>query len=102
MTEIGIDLSGHHSKDLQQFIHTGIATVITVCDCVREECPEFRGEVNRYHWAFQDPARSEGSDYEVISVFRRVRDEIRLTFEAYAAGYRQAWSEQSAGIAATD
>jgi len=50
----------------------------------------FPGQVNRYHWGFEDPAHAVGSDEEVLNVFRKVRDQIKLVFEAYAAGYREA------------
>jgi len=46
----------------------------------------FPGQVNRYHWGFDDPAHAKGTDEEVLQVFRRVRDQIKLVFEAYAAG----------------
>jgi arsenate reductase len=46
--------------------------------------------VNRHHWPFDDPAHAEGSEDEVMSQFRRVRDEIRRVFDAYAAGRRDA------------
>ena len=50
----------------------------------------FPGQLNRYHWGFDDPAHATGTDEEVMEVFRRVRNEIKLVFEAYAAGYRDA------------
>jgi arsenate reductase (thioredoxin) len=50
----------------------------------------FPGQINRYHWGFDDPAHAQGTDEEVLAVFRRVRDEIKMVFEAYAAGYREA------------
>jgi len=50
----------------------------------------FPGQVNRHHWGFFDPAKAEGSEMEVLTVFRQVRDEIRRVFEAYAAGRRDA------------
>ena len=89
MNEIGIDLSGHTSKHLDRFLNTGITTVITVCDNANEACPIFPGSVHRYHWPFDDPAHATGSEEEVLVVFRRVRDEIAKTFEAYAAGFRE-------------
>jgi arsenate reductase len=48
----------------------------------------FPGQANRHHWGFFDPAKAEGSDAEILAVFRRVRDQIKQTFEAYAAGRR--------------
>jgi arsenate reductase len=63
-----------------------VETVITVCGNADQACPMFPGQVNRHHWGFDDPAHSTGSDEEKLAVFRRVRDEIRRVFEAYAAG----------------
>jgi arsenate reductase len=89
MKEIGIDISGHRSKHLDEFLKEKIDTVITVCGNADQACPMFPGQVNRYHWGFDDPAHATGTDEEVLAVFRRVRDQIRLVFEAYAAGYRE-------------
>ena len=88
LAEIGIDLSGHTSKHLDTFLDRRIDTVITVCGRADQVCPTFPGQVHRYHWGFDDPAHAEGTDEEVLAVFRRVRDEIRRVFEAYAAGLR--------------
>ena len=68
------------------FSKTTIETVITVCGNADQACPTFPGQVNRHHWAFDDPAHAEGSEEEQFEVFRRVRDEIRAVFGAYAAG----------------
>jgi arsenate reductase len=86
MKEIGIDISGHHSKHLSEFLEQGIETVITVCGNADQACPMFPGQVNRCHWGFDDPAKAEGTEEEKLAVFRRVRDEIKMVFEAYAAG----------------
>ncbi len=89
MEEIGIDISGHVSKRLDEFLGAGIDTVITVCDHAAKDCPVFPGQVNRYHWAFEDPAKATGSEEEVLRQFRSIRDRMRLVFEAYVAGYRE-------------
>lgn len=88
MHEIGIDISGHHSKHLNEFLTRNVETVITVCGNADQVCPTFPGQVNRYHWGFDDPAHATGTEEEKLAVFRRVRDEIRRVFEAYAAGRR--------------
>ncbi len=88
MKEMGIDISGHRSKHLEEFLHQPVETVITVCGRADQACPAFPGQVNRYHWGFDDPARAVGTEEEKLAVFRRVRDEIRKVFEAYAAGRR--------------
>jgi arsenate reductase len=90
MAEVGIDISGHRSKHLKEFLGQPVQTVITVCGTLDQACPIFPGQVNRYHWPFDDPARATGSEVEQLTVFRRVRDEMRRVFEAYAAGLRDA------------
>jgi arsenate reductase len=92
MSEIGIDISGHCSKHLNEFLETGVETVITVCGNADQACPAFPGQVHRHHWGFDDPAHATGSEEEQLAVFRRVRDEIRRVFEAYAAGRKDALS----------
>jgi arsenate reductase (thioredoxin) len=86
MDEVGIDIRHHHSKHLNEFLSEKVETVITVCGNADQVCPVFPGQVNRHHWPFDDPAHAVGSEEEIIAVFRRVRDEIRRVFEAYAAG----------------
>jgi arsenate reductase len=88
MREIGIDISHHRSKHLNEFLTQDVETVITVCGNADQACPIFPGQVHRYHWGFDDPAHATGTEEEKLSVFRRVRDEIRRVFEAYAAGRR--------------
>lgn len=86
MKEIGIDISGHRSKHMDEFLKQPVETVITVCGNADQACPMFPGQVNRYHWGFDDPAHATGTDAEKLAVFRRVRDEIKRVFEAYGAG----------------
>lgn len=90
MAEIGIDISKHHSKHLNEFLEQHVDTVITVCGNADQACPIFPGQLNRHHWPFFDPAKATGSEGEILNCFRRVRDEMRLVFEAYAAGLRDA------------
>ncbi len=89
LKEINIDISTHSSKHMDAFLDGEITTVITVCGNADQACPTFPGQVNRYHWAFDDPAHAEGSEEEIMEAFRIVRDEIRLVFEAYASGIRE-------------
>jgi len=86
MAEIGIDISAHTSKHMNDFLVRDVETVITVCGNADQACPMFPGQLNRHHWGFDDPAHATGSEEEIMTVFRRVRDEIRRVFEAYAAG----------------
>lgn len=88
MQEIQIDISGHTSKPMTDFMTRPVETVITVCGHADQACPVFPGQVNRHHWPFEDPAHAEGTEEEKLAVFRRVRNEIRRTFIAYAEGRR--------------
>ena len=88
MAEVGIDISGHRSKHLKEFLEQPVHTVITVCGNLDQACPIFPGQVNRHHWPFLDPAKAAGNEEEILQCFRQVRDEIRRVFEAYAAGLR--------------
>jgi len=81
MNEAGIDLSRSYPKTVDQFLSQPFDYVITVCDNAKESCPVFSGAVKeRLHIGFDDPADATGSDEEVLSVFRRVRDEIKRDF----------------------
>lgn len=88
MQEIQIDISAHTSKPMTDFMTRPVETVITVCGHADQACPVFPGQVNRHHWPFEDPAHAEGTEEEKLAVFRRVRNEIRRTFTAYAEGRR--------------
>jgi arsenate reductase len=89
LKEIGIDISGHTSKHMNDFLDREITTVITVCGDADAACPMFPGQVNRHHWGFDDPAHAKGTEEEILGEFRRVRDQIKLVFEAYAAGLKE-------------
>ena len=95
MEEIGIDLSGHRSKYLGEFLDRDVDTIITVCGNADQACPMFPGQVHRHHWGFDDPAHATGSPEEIRTEFRRVRDQIRLVFGAYAAGLREGKTRDS-------
>ena len=86
LEEIGINISTHHSKSVSELLPQAVETVITVCGNADQACPTFPGQVNRHHWPFDDPAHASGTEAEQLTEFRRVRDEIRKVFEAYAAG----------------
>jgi len=90
LAEIGIDISAHHSKHMDEFLQQQVETVITVCGNADQACPMFPGQLNRHHWGFDDPAHAEGGEDEQMVVFRRVRDEIKMVFQAYAEGRRDA------------
>jgi arsenate reductase len=77
MAETGVDLSGARSKHLEEFLGQRFEYVLTVCDSAAEACPVFPGPARRFHRDFFDPALAQGSNEEVLTTFRRVRDEIR-------------------------
>ena len=76
MSELGIDISQQHSKEVSAYQKVRFDLVITVCDDAAENCPLWLGQGRVVHHAFQDPAKAEGSEEERMEVFRRVRDEI--------------------------
>lgn len=84
MKEIGIDISGGYPKNVDQFLDKAFDYVITVCDNAKETCPVFMGEVKEtLHLGFDDPAEARGSEEEILSEFRRIRDEIRQRFQQF-------------------
>jgi arsenate reductase len=90
MKEIGIDINGERPKSVDQFTAEPFDYVITVCDHAKETCPFFTGKVvHRLHIGFDDPAEATGTEEEILSVFRRVRDEINEKFtEFYLASLK--------------
>lgn len=77
MRELGIDISHHRSKSLDEFVDKKFDFVITLCDHAAETCPVFFGGTKRLHMGFEDPAAAGGSEAEKLSAFRKVRDQIR-------------------------
>src|SRR5689334_17129278 len=75
MSEIGIDISSHRSKSVDEFVGQEFDYLITVCDNAKERCPIFPGDAKRIHWSFDDPAAVSGDNEMRLGVFRRVRDE---------------------------
>jgi arsenate reductase len=81
MKEIGIDLSKNYPKNADQFLNESFDYVITVCDNAKETCPVFLGKVGKQlHIGFEDPAEVNGTEEEILSVFRKVRDQIMKDF----------------------
>jgi arsenate reductase len=81
MRELGIDISGHRSKSVEELAGQSFDYVLTVCDNARESCPIFPGGDVIIHQSFEDPASLEGSEEQRLALFRRVRDEIRQYFQ---------------------
>jgi arsenate reductase len=87
MREIGIDISGHRSKSVDEFTGEKFDYVITVCDNALEQCPVLPGKFERIHWSFDDPAAAEGDEATRLAVFRRVRDEIESRLRAFVENH---------------
>ncbi len=83
LAEIGIDHSRARSKSIDEFESQSFDYVITLCGAANETCPLFFGGVERVHLGFEDPARVTGTEEEVLTAFRRVRDQIRESVENY-------------------
>jgi arsenate reductase (thioredoxin) len=86
MAEIGFDLAGHRSKNLDEYLgkmHFGY--LITVCSNAEKNCPLFPGVSVREYWPFDDPAAYEGTEEERLAKFREVRDLIRSRVQAWIA-----------------
>ena len=77
MKEVGIDITSHRSKHVDEFAGQDFDYVLTVCDNAKESCPVFFGKAARLHHSFNDPAALEGSEETRLGEFRRVRDELR-------------------------
>lgn len=83
MREIGIDITGHRSKHVDEFSGQTFDYVLTVCDNARESCPIFPGGTVMIHHSFVDPAACKGTEQEKLALFRKVRDEIRGYLETF-------------------
>ncbi len=83
MREIGIDITKHRSKSVDEFTGQKFDYVITVCGNANERCPVFPGKTERIHWSFDDPASAEGDGATKLAVFRRVRDEIHERIKSF-------------------
>jgi arsenate reductase (thioredoxin) len=84
MKEVGIDISHHTPKMVDQYLNDEWDYVITVCDHANETCPVFSGKViNRIHIGFKDPSLTSGTEEYILNEFRRIRDEIKKTFYSF-------------------
>ena len=85
MAELGIDLTDHRSKSVDEFAGQPFDLVVTVCDHARELCPVYPETTRRLHWSFPDPAAVEGSDELRLAAFRNIRDQIAAQLRAFLA-----------------
>jgi arsenate reductase len=80
MEEVGVDMSGHRSKSVDEMPRVDFDCVVTVCDSARESCPVLPGKTRHLHAGFEDPPRlaaGAAGEEEALAPYRRVRDEIR-------------------------
>jgi len=81
MGELGIDISQQTPESVEKYLDQNFDYVITVCDSAKEVCPVFTGIVkNQLHIGFDDPAKARGTEEEVLPVYRKVRDQIKIQF----------------------
>jgi len=83
MKEDGLDISHHTSHHINDYLNQQFDYIITVCDNAAANCPTFPGPGIRYHWPFDDPAKTEGSEEHILNEFRRIRDEIKTKIIAW-------------------
>ena len=86
MASRGVDLTGRRSKRLSVFTSRRFDYVITLCDRVREVCPEFPGHPGYLHWSIPDPAASDGSDEDTYPAFERMAAELETRIGFWLAG----------------
>jgi len=84
--EIGIDISGHRPKHVDEFAGQSFDYVLTVCDHARETCPVFPAQTQMIHHSFVDPGNCRGSKEERLAQFRKVRDEMREYLGTFPPG----------------
>lgn len=82
LKELGVDISGHRSKSVDEFAGQPFDYVVTVCDNAKESCPVFLSGTRRFHWSFEDPAAVEGTEEQRIAAFRNIRDQIKSKFSS--------------------
>ena len=86
MGEIGIDISGQRSKEIDPLLLRQMNVVITLCSNAEEACPATPPGVKRLHWPVRDPVGTIGSETEIMNDFRRAREDIRRRIESFLSG----------------
>jgi arsenate reductase len=81
MAEVGVDISKYRSKSLKEFEGIEFDYIVTVCGRSGEVCPVFLGGKQYLHEPFEDPASVKGNDDDIIIIFRRIRDELKVWIE---------------------
>jgi arsenate reductase len=90
MREIGIDITGHRSKSIDEFMTRQFEYVITVCDNANQNCPVFLGATRRIHWSIEDPAGVDGAEQTRLRAFRAARDDLRERLNKFVASVKEA------------
>jgi len=78
MREDGLDISGHTSNLIDEYLTIDFDFIITVCDNAKEHCPYFPSRATKFHYNFPDPAKAIGTEEEIMAEFRRVREQIKV------------------------
>lgn len=81
----GIDISGHTSNNMNEYLDIPFDAVITVCDNAKERCPYFPSTAQKFHHNFPDPAKATGTEEEIDAAFAAVRDEIKTYCQKFVA-----------------
>ncbi len=83
MKEDGIDISNHTSNNITEYFDVAFDYVITVCDNAKERCPYFPTKALKFHYNFPDPAKAIGTEEQIMSEFRVVRELIKIYCEEF-------------------
>ena len=84
MAEDGVDISHHTSNHVDEYVHVPFDYVLTVCDHANEVCPVFPSSAKKLHHNFPDPAKATGSEEEIVTAFRAVRDQVKVYATEFA------------------
>ena len=87
MKEDGVDISSHTSNNIEEYLSLDFDYVITVCDSAKDKCPLIPGDGIKFHHSFPDPAKAQGSDLEVMEMFRLTRNLIKDYCRHFASTY---------------
>ncbi|MCS7027227.1 MAG: arsenate reductase ArsC [Bacteroidia bacterium] len=87
MKEDGIDISNHTSNHVDEYKHIDFDFVITVCDSAKEKCPYFSSKAQKFHQSFEDPAKAQGTEEEIMAQFRKVRNQIKAYVKEFVETY---------------
>jgi len=83
MKEIGIDISGQKSEEINEDLLKTMDVIITLCGNAEESCPYTPPQIRRIHWPINDPVGTIGTEEEIMKEFRRARDEIKRKIEDF-------------------